>query len=412
MSDNNAERVQGLVKRGVIIPCPASVEIDESVRPERVASGAVIHSGSRLAGAELSIGPGCEIGSEAPAAVENCQLGAKVSLKGGFFSGACFLDGSNIGSGAHVRGGTLLEEEAGAAHAVGFKQTILLPFVTAGSLINFCDCLMAGGTSRRNHSEIGSSYIHFNFTPHQDKATPSLIGDVPRGVMLDRPPIFLGGQGGLVGPVRIEYGTIVPAGLICRQDLLEGNQQAGIRPVDLSQPRPFVRGMYRSIGRIVRNNLIYIGNIQALIAWYRNVRKRLMRDDPFAMACWTGALARLESVLEERIKRLGELAGRMPESLRLARAESGAALPEALCSAQRTFAEGWPEVEQHLRAGPPPDISAAERDRFMAEWEKSDMHAPYPRAISSVSPVARAAGTAWLQAIVDSAAALGNNRLW
>ena len=69
---------------------------------------------------------------------------------------------------------------------------------------------MAGGTSRKNHSEIGSSYIHFNFTPHQDKATPSLVGDVPRGVMLDRAPIFLGGQGGLVGPVRIAYGTRHP----------------------------------------------------------------------------------------------------------------------------------------------------------------------------------------------------------
>ena len=110
-----------------------------------------------------------------------------------------------MGSGAHVRTGTLLEEQAGAAHTVGFKQTIFLPFVTAGSLINFCDCLMAGGTSRKNHSEIGSSYIHFNFTPRQDKATASLIGDVPRGVMLDQAPIFLGGQGGLVGPVLLDF---------------------------------------------------------------------------------------------------------------------------------------------------------------------------------------------------------------
>ena len=84
-----------------------------------------------------------------------------------------------MGSGAHVRAGTLLEEEFDGAHAVGLKQTLFLPFVTAGSLINFCDALMAGGTSRKNHSEIGSSYIHFNYTPHRDKATPSLVGDVP-----------------------------------------------------------------------------------------------------------------------------------------------------------------------------------------------------------------------------------------
>jgi len=404
MSDSNAERVQDLIRRGVIVPCPASVEVDAAVKPEAIAPGAVIHTGSRLAGSDLSIGPGCEIGGEAPATVENCQLGSRVSLRGGYFSEACFLDGAGMGSGAHVRGGTLLEEEACGAHTVGFKQTIFLPYVTAGSLINFCDCLMAGGTSRKNHSEIGSSYIHFNFTPQQDKATPSLIGDVPRGVMLDRPPIFLGGQGGLVGPARIEYGTVVPAGVICRQDLLDGNHLAGIRTVDFSEPRRFVAGMYRGISRILRNNLIYIGNVQALIAWYRTVRRRIMHTDAFARACWAGALARLESILEERIRRLSDLASRMPESLRIARAELGSELPEMPFSQQKMFAERWPEIEGRLRAGAARELSAAERDRFLAEWEKVDARAPYPRAVSSVSPEGRAAGTAWLQSIVDSAA--------
>ncbi len=409
MLDRNGERVQNLMKRGVVIPCPASVEVDESVSPERVAAGVVIHTGCRLSGPELSIGAGCEIGGEAPAIVENCQLGSKVSLKGGYFSEACFLDGSSMGSGAHVRGGTLLEEEASGAHAVGLKQTIFLPFVTAGSLINFCDCLMAGGTSRKNHSEIGSSYIHFNFTPQQDKATPSLIGDVPRGVMLDRPAIFLGGQGGLVGPARIEYGTVVPAGLICRQDLLAGNQVAGLRPFDFSQPRGFVQGMYRGIGRILRNNLIYIGNVQALLTWYRSVRRRIMQNDPFAEACWAGAVARLESVLEERIKRLSDLSWKMLESLRLASAESGPNLPENPYALQEVFARTWPAMELALREGPPSDLCTAERDRFLAEWEKTDARTPYPGAIAAISPQGRAAGTAWLQAIVDSAAALGES---
>ena len=123
-----------------------------------------------------------------------------------------------------MREGTILEEEASIAHTVGLKQTILFPFVTLGSLINFCDCLMAGGTDRKNHSEVGSSYIHFNFTPNQDKATPSLIGDVPRGVMLNQRPIFLGGQGGMVGPVRLDYGITVAAGTILRKDELRPNR--------------------------------------------------------------------------------------------------------------------------------------------------------------------------------------------
>jgi len=110
---------------------------------------------------------------------------------------------------------------------VGLKQTILFPFVTLGSLVNFCDCLMAGGTSKKDHSEVGSSYIHFNYTPEQDKATPSLIGDVPQGVMVNRPPIFLGGQGGAVGPVRIGYGTVVKAGTILRKDVAGGKLVGG-----------------------------------------------------------------------------------------------------------------------------------------------------------------------------------------
>ena len=128
---------------------------------------------------------------------------------------------------------------------------------------------MAGGTSRKNHSEIGSSYIHFNYTPHQDKATPSLIGDVPRGVMLDQPAIFLGGQGALVGPVRIAFGTIIPAGTICRRGYPEGRAvlHAG-HPAGRTKRVPR-RCVSRRSTVIVTNNLIYIGNIRALQAWYR-----------------------------------------------------------------------------------------------------------------------------------------------
>ena len=137
--------------------------------------------------------PGVKLGSRSPVTIKNCQLGKKVELKGGYFEGSTFLKGSTFQDGAEVREGCLLEEEANGAHTVGLKQTILFPFVTLGSIINFCDILMAGGTSRTNHSEVGSSYIHFNYTPNQDKATASLIGNVAHGVMLNQPPIFLGG---------------------------------------------------------------------------------------------------------------------------------------------------------------------------------------------------------------------------
>lgn len=397
--------IRSLLDREVRIPSPFSIEVEETVRPEQIAPGVILHAGCRIAGAKTSIGPGCEIGREAPVSIEDCQLGHKVQLKGGYFSGATFLDGANMGSAAHVRPGTLLEEEAGGAHAVGLKQTIFLSFVTAGSLINFCDALMAGGTSRKNHSEIGSSYIHFNFTPHQDKATPSLIGDVPRGVFLDQPPIFLGGQGGLVGPARIAYGTVIPAGIICREDILEERTlyAPGVKP---ERRRIFAVGVYRGIQRIVTNNLIYIGNLWALKEWYRHVRARTMDADAFRRACRAGALAQIEDGLAERIKRLKELAERMPLSLQRARSETGEDLPPVLQAQQQALSDRWPEMETRLKAGPPTSVGAAHRDAFLKDWERIEAGADHVKAVACLGPQSRKAGTAWLQEIVDWASAL------
>jgi len=337
--------------------------------------------------------------------MEDCQLGHKVELKGGFFSGATFLDGANMGSGAYVRPGTLLEEEAGGAHTVGLKQTIFLPFVTAGSLINFCDALVAGGTGRKNHSEIGSSYVHFNFTPYQDKATPSLVGDVPHGVFLDKPPIFLGGQGGVVGPVRIAYGTVIPAGTICRQDILEEGT-IFIAPTVVADARTFAFRAFRNIDRIVKNNLIYIGNLWALDAWYKNARIRTASMDIFRRACHMGALAQIEDGLKERLKRLKELTEKTRLSLKDAPSETGKDLPPKAQLQQEALADKWTEMEERLNAGPSAALGEIYRDAFLEEWEKTDVSSGYPKAISSLSPSARKAGVAWLQEIVDFASAL------
>lgn len=398
-----SKQVEALLKRGVVIPCPASIEVDEQVNPEHVAPGVVLHTGSKLLGASLSMGPGCEIGAESPATVEDCQLGRGVSLKGGFFSGAVFLDGSNMGSCAHVRAGTILEEEAGGAHSVGFKQTVLFPFVTAGSLINFCDALMAGGTSRKNHSEIGSSYIHFNFTPHGDKATASLVGDVPRGVMLDRPPVFLGGQGGLVGPARIGFGCVLPAGVILREDAPEDGML--VSPSDkASKKKPYAMGSYREIGRVVRNSLLYVGNIRALQAWYKHVRRECLGGEAFATRCWEGALRQLDAIIAERVKRLGELAAKMKLSLELAGASSTAV------AEQQRLLRSWPQWEVRLKQEPTVGLGAKDRDILLKQIAKQP-GVGYLQAVQGLDPTARVAGTKWLQAVVESVSLIWDEKV-
>ncbi|MDO9542307.1 MAG: UDP-N-acetylglucosamine pyrophosphorylase, partial [Kiritimatiellia bacterium] len=144
MSKPLTGNVEPFLKRGVLIAEPALVTIDQTVALEHIAPGTMIHPFCRISGSKTSIGPDCVLGAEAPVTIDNCQLSAQVKLVGGYFSGATFLDNSGMGSGAQVRPGTLVEEEAGGAHTVGLKQTVLFPYVVLGSLINFCDCLMAG----------------------------------------------------------------------------------------------------------------------------------------------------------------------------------------------------------------------------------------------------------------------------
>ncbi|MBF0226281.1 MAG: hypothetical protein HQK76_12570 [Desulfobacterales bacterium] len=298
--------VQLLIEKGVKIYNPDSVYIDDDIDIERISGkNVIIYSGCKIFGKETYIMHGCNIGYEAPVTIEDCQLGPDVHLKGGFFRKSVFLKGSSCGLGSHVREGTILEEFASIAHTVGLKQTILFPFATIGSLVNFCDCLLTGGTSKKDHSEIGSSYIHFNYTPHQDKATPSLLGDVPMGVMLDKKPIFLGGQGGLVGPCRLNFGTVTAAGTICRKDELRESRLI-YGGINKEGNVPYSTGKHQNLKRILKNNLIYIGNLFALFQWYDIIRSKFFSDD-FTVVLLNGAKTRISEGINERIKRLYEL---------------------------------------------------------------------------------------------------------
>ncbi len=402
-----AEKTAELINKGVKILSPWTVEVDSAVNPDLVDNNVVIHAGCRIRGERTAIGPGCVIGEETPATLENCQLEKNVMLKGGFFSGSVFLNGANVGSGAHVRPDCLLEEEANGAHSVGIKQTILLSYVTLGSLINFCDCLMAGGTDRKHHSEVGSSYIHFNYTPHGDKATPSLIGDVPRGVMLNCAPIFLGGQGGLVGPARIEYGSVIPAGNVCRKDVLsEGTLFSSNYESQLICSRPYNLKTYGNINRLITNNLIYIGNLQALKEWYRFARKSRMDSNMFSRVCYESALLVIDRILKERIKRLGEVAEKLVESVRILDEQSFNNLNSKSIAVQKSFISDWPYIEEQLKKGPSANAGKAERSLFLKDWESIDLDIEHTKAVAALSNHTCSAGSLWLQSIVDSTSSL------
>ncbi len=389
------EKVTELRERGVVLPDPASVFVGEEVACDRIASGTVIHPGCRISGPGTSIGPGCELGGEGPVTLRNCRLGAGVELAGGSFAGCVLWDGVTMGPNAHVRPGTILEEQATCGHAVGLKQTYLMPFVTLGSLINFCDCFMSGGTSRSDHSEVGSSFIHFNYTPHQDKATASLFGDVPRGVMLDQRPVFLGGQSGAVGPVRVAYGTVIAAGSIWRRDQLEPGKLVLDIPGRKRLERAFSPGEYSGLARIVANNLHYIGNIHAAYWWYTCVRNVLSDSLPHHRHCLEGGRAQLRAIIAERIRQLGKVVAKVEQLFR-ERQETNAVGGES----RKRLVRLWPEMMPRLSLPEVPPCGEPPR-ALVDELSKVAPGTGYVQAIQGMSAESKQAGTRWLSDIVD-----------
>jgi bifunctional UDP-N-acetylglucosamine pyrophosphorylase/glucosamine-1-phosphate N-acetyltransferase len=397
MKPRSDEKIRQLLHKGVDIPNPLTIDIGDEVRVDQIsAKGVRIYPGCRIYGEKTVISAGSRLGYETPATIENCRIGAGVELKGGFFSHSVFLEKASMGMGAHVREGCILEEEANGAHCVGLKQTILFPFVTLGSLINFCDCLMAGGTSRKNHSEVGSSYIHFNFTPDADKTTPSLIGDVPRGVMLNQPPIFLGGQGGIVGPLRLGYGNIVAAGSVLRHDHRADNKLI-FETACNNGVKDFVPSSYPGFGRIVKNNIIYLANLAALETWYRQVRKPFFETQEFGALVYAGVLDQLSLARDERLKRLKAMAAKAAAPLTQEHLKEPAVTKQALY-------EKFGPIAGMFSGNIQNDAVEKAGDTFLNDFEKAvgNSKVNYIETIQGLPAKVSSNGVMWLNGLVNS----------
>jgi len=125
------------------------------------------------------------------------------------------------------------------------------------------------------------------------------------------------------------------------------------------------------ISRVLMNNLIFIGNLHALMQWYKHVRRIFMQGNPYSEACYEGALSRIKLMIEERVGRLAEFAAMMPRSLELAGKKNAAALPERPFAQQAELAKRWPELEPVLGPDRNTNESKAERDGFLAALEKA-----------------------------------------
>ena len=306
MRENLEAKLDTLEAKSVTIIDRRQTYLDAAIDVSRICWGAVLYPGTRLVGARTFVGPGARVGTEGPSVLENTIIGESSEVASGYLNEAVMLRNARVGSNAHIRVGTLIEEEASTAHAVGLKHTVLMSFVTMGSLINFCDALISGGKSRREHTEVGSGFIHFNYTPwgkSGDKATPSLIGDVVHGVFLRQQRIFLGGLSGIVGPQKVGFGSFTVAGQVVRKEI-PANRVVG------DVPRKVDREFYNSTegpNRILNLNLGYIGQLTALQAWYREVRLARIPVTPeyaHIRVVTQAALDLLSVCIDERVERL------------------------------------------------------------------------------------------------------------
>jgi UDP-N-acetylglucosamine/UDP-N-acetylgalactosamine diphosphorylase len=249
---------------------------------------------------------------------------------------------------------------------------------------------------------VGSSYIHFNFTPNQDKVTASLIGDVPKGVMLNQPPIFLGGQGGLVGPCRLAYGTTVAAGTIVRKDELRaGRLLYGGAPKDGNLS--YKPGQYRNEKRMVLNNIIYIANLIALGQWYCQVRSQFI-SEYFPETLLAGLEEKMSRAISERVNRLEALCNKIQSSLELETQKGSERDRSSPTPKQKQeLVARWPRMKDLLNQGRAETGEASDRDSFLEKVQKGIKKngLDYISVIQGLPPSDAVTGTQWLQGIVD-----------
>lgn len=301
--------IDKLLEKGVKIPAPEAV-VCEDIDVSRIEPEAVLYPGTVIRGQQTFIGRGASIGLGGGAFVEDAQIGSNAQIMQGTYRSCALLSGTVVRNGAEIREGSILEEGAELGHTVGLKQSIFFPNVVAGSLINFCDVLISGGTGRKDHSEIGSCMALYNYTPQGDKFA-SIFGDVVHGLFLDQPPVFVGGQTQIVSPVCVGFGAVVAAG-----SKLTGNLAAGhlYSSAGKDTEREFDRDLIWRPEQKVEHTRYFIGQLMCLRSWYENVRLPLFEGHADAPV-YEAVLRHIDCGLKERRKRLDAFVSKLPLSL-------------------------------------------------------------------------------------------------
>ena len=420
----NSKQLSKFQEHGVLIPDLSSVKIGREVSPEKISPGSTLHPFVRINGSKTQIHTGANIGVCGPATLDNSWIGEKavvgslgpVTLKdtvvgpesilgSGVAEQAVLLGKETMvndfttGYGFRIRKGSLYEEDASSAQHTDTKMTVLFPWATLGSNINFCDVLLAGGTAPEPgfFSEVGSGTIHFNFSIRGDKATASLFGDVSRGVFLDQERLFIGGNNSLLGPIQADFGTMTAADVRINGTLSSGLNFGHSLPkgkIDYD-PRIFLGAL-----GIVTKQVNVLAELTALFHWYKKIRIAFVAQTPEQKFLYESGLRMVETNYQERLSQLKRFMNAVDNSHSLIANSRKVSKKEI--TEQKHLLECWPYIQNKLAAPVDFELPVPETLTNNIKKQQSEGKVAYTKLIQNLSQEGKQAGKKWLKSISEN----------
>ena len=206
----------------------------------------------------------------------------------------------------------------------------------------------------------------------------------------------------MVGPVQIEYGTIIAAGVVYRKDVFEGGRLL-LSHAPIDRDRNFYPGLYWDVTRLVTNNTNYIANLITLRHWYLLVRSEFFKGDTMNQMLYEGVIEKLDMAIKERLDRFKALSQKMPESIEKYRAIMKEEASERVLRQKKAFYERWPDVEAVFERNLDDPGDPLTREPFLEEISRrvTEGGPDYITVIQSLDRAWSGKGTRWLQGIVD-----------
>jgi len=322
-------------------------------------------------------------------------LGAGVAEQAVFLGKESMVNDFTTGYGFRVRKGSLYEEDSSSAQHTDTKMTILFPWATLGSDINFCDALLAGGTGPElgSFSEVGSGTIHFNYSIRGDKATASLFGDVLQGVFLEQERLFIGGKNSLLGPVKADFGAMTAAGARIKGKLPKG----------LNYGHPLSKGtvhydarIFSDVSGIVKNQINVLAELTALANWYKQVRINCVAQTHEQKFLYESGLRMVELNYQERLDQLSRYVDSLENSVRLL---EGMQTSKKEISEQKDLLSRWPKLGSEFKNLGKYETQIPKSLKEELENMQSQGQSDYTGLIKNLSQSGKQSGKTWLSEI-------------